>query len=339
MPNGRAPRLDKPMSSSLVISVVLQIAVPFALLGWQAAGRDTNIVAWGLKHVAAWTYIYATSIAGLWLIVPWYLPHLLMVISIALAARRLPAAFRLWRPPENRRQWLALVTRTSATVIGVGTLWLGLQGRTPPSGTSVDLTFPLRAGHYYIANGGSARLVNAHLKLLTGDRFRRYRGAAYGIDIVALDALGNRGAGFAPSDPAHYAIFGDAVYAPCEGVAVRVEDWLPDLAPPDADRTHMAGNFVMLECGDSGEFHVLLAHMRSGSVKVHPGDYVTTDTQLGEVGNSGNTDEPHLHVHAQRPAQIWDVFNGDPLPVTFNGRYLIRNDRLSVFESLKEIDD
>jgi hypothetical protein len=74
------------MSSSLVIPVVLQFAVPFALLGWQAAGRDRNIVAWGLKHVAAWTYIYATSIAGLWLLVPWYVPHILMVISISLAA-------------------------------------------------------------------------------------------------------------------------------------------------------------------------------------------------------------------------------------------------------------
>ena len=79
------------MSSGLAISVVLQIAVPFALLGWQAAGRDTNIVAWGFKHVAAWTYIYATGIAGLWLLVPWYVPHLLMVISISLAARTLPA--------------------------------------------------------------------------------------------------------------------------------------------------------------------------------------------------------------------------------------------------------
>lgn len=83
------------MPSSLVIPLVLQIAVPFALLGWQAAGRDTNIVAWGLKHVAAWTYIYATSIAGLWLLVPWYVPHILMVLSISLAARTLPGAFRL----------------------------------------------------------------------------------------------------------------------------------------------------------------------------------------------------------------------------------------------------
>jgi hypothetical protein len=327
------------MSSSLVIPLVLQIVVPFAILGWQAAGRDTSIVAWGLKHVAAWTYIYATSIAGLWLLVPWYVPHILMVLSISLAARTLPGAFRLWHPPENRRQWLALASRAGATVIGVATLWVAMHGRTPPSGTPVDLVFPLRSGHYYIANGGSTDLVNAHLKLLTGERFRPYRGASYGLDILGLNTLGNRASGLTPRDPAQYAIFGDAIYAPCEGVVVRAEDGLPDLAPPTVDREHMAGNFVLLECGDVGEFHVLLAHMRDGSVAVHPGDYVTTDSKLGNVGNSGNSDEPHLHVHAQRPGHIWDVFTGDPLPVTFNGRYLIRNDRLTVFEALEEIDD
>ena len=71
-------------------------------------------------------------------------------------------------------------------------------------------------------------------------------------------------------------------------------------------------------------------NMRSGSVKVHRGDYVTTDTKLGEVGNSGNSDEPHLHVHAQRPGQVWDPFIGDPLPVTFDRRYMIRNDRVRI---------
>ena len=326
------------MSSSLVIPLVLQIAVPLALLGWQAAGRDRTITTWGLKHVAAWTYIYATSIAGLWLLVPWYVPHVLLVLSSLLAARTLPGALRLRYPSDHRRHRLALPARVAAAAIGICTLWGGIQGRAQPAGTSVDLTFPLRSGSYYIANGGSTELVNAH-QMLIGERFRRYRGAAHGVDIVALDVMGNRATGFVPRDPSQYAIFGDSIYAPCEGVAVRVEDWLPDLAPPDVDRAHMAGNFVLLECGESGEFHVLLAHMRSGSVAVHPGAYVTTDTKIGEVGNSGNSDEPHLHVHAQRPGHPWDVFNGDPLPVTFSGRYLARNDRLNVVERVEMIDD
>jgi murein DD-endopeptidase MepM/ murein hydrolase activator NlpD len=51
---------------------------------------------------------------------------------------------------------------------------------------------------------------------------------------------------------------------------------------------------------------------------------------IGLVGNSGNSNEPHLHVHAQRPAAGGhEPLSGDPLPIRFNGRYLVRNDRLT----------
>jgi murein DD-endopeptidase MepM/ murein hydrolase activator NlpD len=108
---------------------------------------------------------------------------------------------------------------------------------------------------------------------------------------------------------------------------LRVEDWLPDLNPPEVDRARLPGNFVLLEC--EATIDVALAHLRSGTVRVHPGDYVTTDTILGEVGNSGNSSEPHLHIHAQRPGRIWDPFIGDPLPMRLDGRYLVRNDRIT----------
>jgi hypothetical protein len=51
---------------------------------------------------------------------------------------------------------------------------------------------------------------------------------------------------------------------------------------------------------------------------------------VGQVGNSGNSHEPHLHVHAQRPAQRGALLSGDPLPIHFDGRYLARNDRMVV---------
>lgn len=61
--------------------------------------------------------------------------------------------------------------------------------------------------------------------------------------------------------------------------------------------------------------------------------------ELGEAGNSGNTDEPHLHVHAQRPGRIWDLFNGDPLPIRVDGRYLVRNDRVTIVDETAAIID
>jgi murein DD-endopeptidase MepM/ murein hydrolase activator NlpD len=46
---------------------------------------------------------------------------------------------------------------------------------------------------------------------------------------------------------------------------------------------------------------------------------------LGYVGNSGNTDEPHLHIHVQRPGPPSAPLSGEPRSVTFDGRFLVRN--------------
>jgi murein DD-endopeptidase MepM/ murein hydrolase activator NlpD len=60
------------------------------------------------------------------------------------------------------------------------------------------------------------------------------------------------------------------------------------------------------------------------------GSAVAVGDWLGSVGNSGNTGEPHLHVHAQRPGPEGTPLGGDPLPILFYGRYLVRNDRVVV---------
>ena len=55
------------------------------------------------------------------------------------------------------------------------------------------------------------------------------------------------------------------------------------------------GNYVMIQ-SETGEI-VFLAHMRSGSVKVVVGQRVAVGQIIGEVGNSGNTTAPHLHIN------------------------------------------
>lgn len=55
----------------------------------------------------------------------------------------------------------------------------------------------------------------------------------------------------------------------------------------------VVGNHVVIDHGE-GVF-ALCAHLRRGSVTVAVGDDVVAGQQLGEVGNSGNSSEPHLH--------------------------------------------
>ncbi len=73
---------------------------------------------------------------------------------------------------------------------------------------------------------------------------------------------------------------------------------------------------------------IVLAHMKQGSVRVAEGDEVRVGEVLGVVGNSGASGEPHLHIHAQTPGTVEAPLGGEPLPVTFDGRHLVRNDRV-----------
>ena len=91
---------------------------------------------------------------------------------------------------------------------------------------------------------------------------------------------------------------------------------------PVPDRQPIEGNHVLLNCEN---FLLLLAHFRPGSVLVQVGDHVAVGDQLGLVGNSGNTTEPHLHISAQFAGTPEEPLSGEPLPLAINGRYVVRN--------------
>ncbi len=199
-----------------------------------------------------------------------------------------------------------------------------LVGRVTPE-NAVGLEFPLANGTYYVASGGANKLVNAHFLTLEGERYRPFRGQSYGVDLMTLDRWGLRAKGIAPHDPAAYAIWGEPVYAPCGGRVIQAVNDRPDMRPPATDRDYLPGNNVLLECG---RVWVLLAHLQNGSLRVRTGDTVAVGQMLGLVGNSGNSAEPHLHVHAQRPGTTEAPASGEPLHVLFDGRLPVRNSRV-----------
>ena len=118
-------------------------------------------------------------------------------------------------------------------------------------------------------------------------------------------------------------IFGRPVLAPCAGAVAVVENQLKDQKVGILDREHMPGNFVLLDCGT---FEVLLAHLQAGSVAVSPGQQVEAGSVVGRVGNTGNTEMPHLHIHAQRRGAAAALLEAEPLELRLDGQYLIRGD-------------
>jgi len=70
------------------------------------------------------------------------------------------------------------------------------------------------------------------------------------------------------------------------------------------------GNQVVMEVAP-GQF-LFLCHLQPGSIVVKKGDQVKEGQVVGRVGNSGNTSQPHLHIHVQDSSEP-DFAEGIPL--------------------------
>ena len=307
------------------VPLLLQLIIPTGLLLWLAFGRPQNHTSWLLRVILVTFYLVGMSAGGLWLVFPWYTPvihglALFLAIAHSLPDRTLP------RLPQGRRGVSAALLTGSMATFFAGLAWYVLAGGRPPA-DAVELSFPLRGGSYLVVNGGRHRLINAHLATLKGERFRPWRGQSYGVDIEKIDRWGFRAHGLLPADPDVYAIFGEPVYAPCAGEVIQAVDGVDEMPPPRMDREHMAGNYVLLNCDGAW---ILLGHLQKGSVRVRAEDSVRPNEWLGRAGNSGNTGEPHLHIHAQRPGTAEAPLSGDPLPIRFGDRYPVRNARFTV---------
>jgi murein DD-endopeptidase MepM/ murein hydrolase activator NlpD len=68
-----------------------------------------------------------------------------------------------------------------------------------------------------------------------------------------------------------------------------------------------------------GTVDVELAHLGNDSVTVKAGDAISSGHVIGAVGNSGNTTEPHLHIHAVHRD------SGEAAPIVFDERFFVRN--------------
>ena len=99
------------------------------------------------------------------------------------------------------------------------------------------------------------------------------------------------------------------VLAPVAATVHQALDGEPDIAigATLADPSRLLGNHAILKL-ETGTY-LVIAHMKQGSVRVKTGDAVAEGQQLGECGNSGNTSEPHIHIHHQRRDPL--SINGD----------------------------
>jgi hypothetical protein len=124
----------------------------------------------------------------------------------------------------------------------------------------------------------------------------------FAIDYLQMSPDGTVYRGDA-SQPESYPYFGADIHAVADGHVVSVLDGLPEQvagrSPTGLPLDQYGGNHVVQDIidGEGNHNYAFYAHLKTGSVKVKPGDRLTTGQVIANLGNTGNTDAPHLHFH------------------------------------------
>jgi hypothetical protein len=111
------------------------------------------------------------------------------------------------------------------------------------------------------------------------------------------------------------------VLAAAPGRVVRVRDGMDDVSIRAVDAPTVANR----ECGNgavlvhAGNFETQYCHMRKGSLRVHPDDQVAARQIIGQVGLSGMTEFPHLHLTVRHNGKVVDPFAFDTAPEKCQG--------------------
>ena len=168
---------------------------------------------------------------------------------------------------------------------------------------------PLR-GPGWVAANGCCNPINAHRgATLSIDGTVRVP-ERFAIDWVQLAPSGRLFEG-PVNQLSSYAYFGTPIHSVARGRVVGIQDDQAEQTPgalPTGQTVQTAGgNYVVVKIAPKR--YAFYAHMQPGSLRVRPGDRVRRGQVLGLLGNTGNTDGPHLHFH---------VMDG-PSPLQSNG--------------------
>ncbi|ANI37484.1 peptidase M23 [Mycolicibacterium vaccae 95051] len=168
---------------------------------------------------------------------------------------------------------------------------VAVQTRKP-----VAISAPLAGPNWLDAN--SCCDMTAHRTALNPINGEIWAAERFGIDYLQLGPDGRLFTG-ARDNVESYPFYGSEILAVGDGPVVDVQDGLPEqipgVTPTGLALNEYGGNYVVQDLG--GGNYAFYAHMQTGSVKVKAGEQLTARQVIGSLGNSGNSDAPHLHFH------------------------------------------
>lgn len=173
-----------------------------------------------------------------------------------------------------------------------------LTAGVPVGRTAPVLGSPLAGGPWLAANGpGNASGHRRTMIPLEGTTRIAQR---FATDWIKLGPDGRAWKGDSSVNANWYG-YNEPLHAVGDGRVVAVVDGIVENVPLSPKRAvpinleTVGGNHVIIDLG--GGQYAFYAHLVPGSPAVKVGDHVKKGQVIGRLGNSGNSDAPHLHFH------------------------------------------
>ncbi|MCF8381874.1 MAG: M23 family metallopeptidase [Bacteroidales bacterium] len=185
----------------------------------------------------------------------------------------------------------------------------------------LEIEFPFRNGTYLVTDGGNSeicRLMNYHFHSPFHKRKNTNRSMIYATDIVKSVDKGKK---FLPPENTDYPIFSESIYCPMEGRIVMGVNDIEDNIPFCGNYPYNTGNTVVIK---NDNYCLLLGHLKRGSIVVKIGDTVSKNELIGECGNSGMSERPHLHMQLMK-CEGEDYWKAKGISIQFQSKNLYKN--------------
>jgi len=148
--------------------------------------------------------------------------------------------------------------------------------------------------------------------------------------------------------------WGQTVYSPVNGEIIEIENSIVERNPVNIfhDYKHsmrvtkdyldhgaasktITGNCVVIKIDDN--VYASLAHLKKGSVKVEVGQKVVEHDEIGQLGHSGNSTIPYLHMQFMN-GRDYKIAEG--IPFVFKSYEIKENDKwVVVYNKVPKVND
>ncbi|WP_417885153.1 peptidoglycan DD-metalloendopeptidase family protein [Zunongwangia sp.] len=179
---------------------------------------------------------------------------------------------------------LNLALSEQSEITGFKVIPYGQKTNLHEAETLLDLPFK---EEWYVVWGGDNKEDNRHFET-------KSQTGAYDFLRIDDDLKTHRGDG---SINNQYYAFGAEIFSPASGEVVMAVDGVYDNKPGNTNSNYAFGNTIVLKIAKNE--YLYLTHLKNHTLKVKEGDIVKKGDLLGLCGNSGNSSEPHLHMHVQ----------------------------------------